>query len=224
MKIFIVEDNKTIRMELTTLLEKYGYTLLSSENYKDIVNEIVKSVPDLIILDINLPYMDGYYICRSLRERVQIPIIIVTSRNNEADELISMNLGADDFITKPYNAQILMARINAVLKRTKDNTRLNDTLVYDGVSLNLSKSIISFGSLQAELTKNELRILTVLFQNKGKIVSRNDLMDALWQSNQFIDDNTLTVNVNRLRKKLDEIGKEDFIRTKRGLGYIIWNS
>lgn len=221
MKIFIVEDNKTIRMELTTLLEKYGYTLLSSENYKDIVNEIVKSVPDLIILDINLPYMDGYYICRSLRERVQIPIIIVTSRNNEADELISMNLGADDFITKPYNAQILMARINAVLKRTKDNTRLNDTLVYDGVSLNLSKSIISFGSLQAELTKNELRILTVLFQNKGKIVSRNDLMDALWQSNQFIDDNTLTVNVNRLRKKLDEIGKEDFIRTKRGLGYII---
>lgn len=174
----------------------------------------------MILLDVNLPVFDGYYICREIRKRTDVPIIIVTSRSTDMDELMSMNLGADDFISKPYNPQILLARISAVLKRCS-NQNVMEKIDYKGITLCTAQSKISCGGKEIELTKNEMKILTVLINNAGKIVSRNDLMNELWQSDEFVDDNTLTVNVNRLRKKMDEIGAPNLISTKRGQGYLI---
>lgn len=220
MKIFIVEDDMTLRSELMILLESYGYTCETSDEYKDIISVVLNACPDLLLLDINLPYLDGYYICRELRKQTDMPIVVVTSRNNDMDELMSMNLGADDFITKPYNPQILLARIANILKRIESKPA-KDLIEYNGVILYPSKSLVKYNDKEAELTKNELRILSVLLHNKNKIVSRDELMDALWQSDEFVDDNTLTVNVNRLRKKLEEIGAVNFISTKRGQGYLV---
>ena len=220
MKIYIVEDEITIRSELAKLLESYGYTCAYSDDFPNIVEQILKEASDLILLDINLPFYDGYHVCREIRKQSNTPIIIVTSRNNDMDELMSMNLGADDFITKPYNTQILLARIAAVLKRI-DGKNTTDTITHNGITLFLNKSIVRFQDMDAELTKNEFRILAHLIQNAGKIVSREDLIEELWQSDEFIDDNTLTVNINRLRHKLEEIGAKHYINTKRGLGYMI---
>ena len=220
MKIYIVEDELTIRSELAKLLESYGYSCSYSDDFPNIVEHILKEAADLILLDINLPFYDGYHVCREIRKQSDTPIIIVTSRNNDMDELMSMNLGADDFITKPYNTQILLARIAAVLKRI-DGKNAADTVSHNGLTLFLNKSVVRFQSMDAELTKNEFRILTHLIQNAGKIVSREDLIEELWQSDEFIDDNTLTVNINRLRHKLEEIGAEQYINTKRGQGYMI---
>ncbi len=220
MKIYIVEDEITIRSELAKLLESYGYTCAYSDDFPNIVEQILKEASDLILLDINLPFYDGYHVCREIRKQSNTPIIIVTSRNNDMDELMSMNLGADDFITKPYNTQILLARIAAVLKRI-DGKNTTDTITHNGITLFLNKSIVRFQDMDAELTKNEFRILAHLIQNAGKIVSREDLIEELWQSDEFIDDNTLTVNINRLRHKLEEIGAKHYINTKRGQGYMI---
>lgn len=220
MKIFVVEDDLKLKSELIKFLIKYDYECISSENYKDMVKTITLENPDLVLLDVNLPYFDGYHICRELRNISDIPIIIVTSRDSDMDELMSMNLGADDFITKPYNSQILLARISAILKRTGRKTTDN-TLNYNGLTLYLSRGILVYKENKIELTKNELKILSVLIENAENIVSRDELMDALWQNDEFVDDNTLTVNVNRLRKKLEEIGASNFISTKRGLGYSI---
>lgn len=220
MVLFIVEDNLKLKTELITFLESCGYNCKTSDDFKNIVKVALGAEPDLILLDINLPYFDGYHVCREIRKVSDVPIMVVTSRNTDMDELMSMNLGADDFVTKPYNTQILLARINAILKRT-ENSCNNTELTYNGLTLYPAKSMVSFGKNSIELTKNELRIISVFLKNQGSIVSRNDLMDELWQSDEFVDDNTLTVNVNRLRKKLEEIGAADFIKTRRGQGYIL---
>jgi len=219
-KIFIIEDDKKIREELSIFLNKYGYSCSYSEDFANIVAEALKYDPRLILLDISLPMFDGYYICREIRKVSSVPIIVVTSRQSEMDELMSMNLGADDFITKPYNTQILLARIASVLKRTYHNND-SEILSYKGLSLNISQSSVAYKEEKVELTKNESRILNLLLKKKETIVSRNEIMDYLWQSDEFIDDNTLTVNVNRLRKKLESIGVEGLLQTKRGQGYII---
>lgn len=219
-KIMIIEDHEPIRNELSVLLEKYGYEVVSIDNFETVVEDCFKENPDLILLDINLPLYDGYYICREIRTKSEVPIIVVTSRDSEMDELMSMNLGADDFITKPYNTQILLARITAMLKRTHKET-INNSVQYQGVKLQLNNSTVIYKEQVIELSKNEMQILYVLLQNKGEIVSRNRLMETLWQSNEFIDDNTLTVNVNRVRKKLESAGLKDFIKTKRGQGYMV---
>ena len=220
MKLFIIEDDIVLRTELISLLESYNYSCETSDDFKNIISEAVDSNADLILLDINLPYYDGYHVCREIRKISDVPIMVVTSRNNDMDELMSMNLGADDFITKPYNIQILLARIAAILKRTNQKNYSSE-VEYKGLTLSMAKSTVYYESKEAELTKNELRILSVLMQNANSIISRDDLMDELWQSDEFVDDNTLTVNVNRLRKKLEEIGAADFIKTKRGQGYMI---
>ena len=220
MKLFIIEDDIVLRTELISLLESYNYSCETSDNFKNIISEAVDSNADLILLDINLPYYDGYHVCREIRKISEVPIMVVTSRNNDMDELMSMNLGADDFISKPYNIQILLARIAAILKRTNQKNYSSE-VEYKGLTLSMAKSTVYYESKEAELTKNELRILSVLMQNANSIISRDDLMDELWQSDEFVDDNTLTVNVNRLRKKLEEIGAADFIKTKRGQGYMI---
>lgn len=218
--IFIIEDDEKIRHELCTFLSKYKYNCSFSDDYENIVEVVLNSNADLILLDINLPLYDGHYICRNIRKVSNVPIIIVTSRTSEMDELMSMNLGADDFITKPYNTQILLARISAVLKRTT-TIATSHVIEHNGVILNLSKSIVEYHGNEVELSKNETKILFSLIEKKGNIVSRDDLMDALWQSNEFIDDNTLTVNINRLRRKLESIGVKSFLQTKRGQGYVV---
>ena len=218
--IFIIEDDVKIRNELTKLLEKYGYECESSDDFQNIVEIIMNDNPNLVLLDINLPVFDGYYLCREIRRKSQVPIIIVTSRDSEVDELMSMSLGADDFITKPYNTQILLARISSVLKRVY-NAQPKDTINHKNVELNISKSTVTSNGKSIELSKNEVQILHLLVQNKEHIVSRDEIMNDLWQSEEFVDDNTLTVNINRLRKKLEEIGVKNYLITKRGQGYMV---
>ncbi len=221
MKIMIVEDHPKIREELAALLQRYGYDTCAPAAFDHIVEDILQARADLILLDINLPLFDGYYICREVRKSSSVPIIMVTSRDSETDELMSMNLGADDFITKPYNTQILLAHIASVLKRAYRSPEEAAELSWNGVALSLSRSIARCGGQEAELSKNETRILHLLIRNHGAIVSRDTIMNELWQSNEFVDDNTLTVNINRLRKKLSEIGAPDYIVTKRGQGYTV---
>ena len=218
-KIIIVEDTEKIRNELKEFLSKYGYDVKVPKDFKNIINYIFEENPDLILLDINLPVFDGYYICREIRSKSDVPIIIVTSRDSEMDELMSMNLGANDFITKPYNTQILLARISSILRRV--NSSSSQLLMHNGLNLNLSSGSISYNNNISELTKNELKILNYLILNKEKIVSRDELMEYLWSSEAYVDDNTLSVNVTRLRKKLEEIGLKNVIETRRGLGYIL---
>lgn len=220
MKIIIIEDDMKIRNELSQFLNKYGYETFAPTSFENIVNDVLGANANLILLDINLPIYDGYYFCREIRKASAIPIIIVTSRDSEVDELMSMNLGADDFVTKPYNTQILLARISSVLKRVY-STEATQEITYSGLTLDISKSMVSFEDREIELTKNEVRILNLLMKNSGKIISRDDIMNALWQSNEFVDDNTLTVNINRLRKKLEDIGVNNFLKTKRGQGYLV---
>ena len=220
-KIFIIEDEEKIREELTKFLEKYGYFVESSDDFENIVDISLSCNPNMILLDINLPYYDGYYICREIRKKSQVPIIVVTSRQSEMDELMSMNLGADDFVTKPYNTQILLARIASIMRRTYSGVEGETIFNCRGLKYNMSTSEVSFKDEVEELTKNESKILNILIRNKGKIVSRDNIIKALWQSNEFIDDNTLTVNVNRLRRKIEGIGAEGYLQTKRGQGYIL---
>ncbi|WP_160686383.1 response regulator transcription factor [Clostridium sp. C2-6-12] len=220
-KIMIIEDNQNIKKELIEFLMRYGYEAYAPTDFENIVKIALRDQPDLILLDINLPYYDGYYICREIRKEKNIPIIIVTSRDSEMDEIMSMNLGADDFVTKPYNTQILLARIAAVLRRTAGNNSVFEIVEHKGLKLNITSGSINYNENKADLTKNEMKILHCLMKNKECIVSREDLMDYLWNSDLYVDDNTLSVNVTRLRKKLQEIGFKDGIETKRGLGYIL---
>ncbi|MBU3136276.1 response regulator transcription factor [Clostridium gasigenes] len=219
-KILIIEDTEKIRNELKELLIRYGYEVEAPSDLDNIVDHVNKEKPHLILLDINLPVYDGYYICREIRKTCDVPIIIVTSRDSEMDELMSMNLGADDFVTKPYNIQILLARIASIIKRTYKNN-ISDVLIYKELTLNLSRGTISVDNSEFEITKNEHKILNCLMKNKGNIVTRDELMEYLWTSELFIDDNTLTVNVNRLRKTLQNTGMKDAIETRRGIGYIM---
>lgn len=218
-KIFIIEDEEKIKAELSTFLERYGYKTKTVEDFENVVCEALDYNATLILLDINLPYYDGYYICKEIRKKSNVPIIIVTSRDSEIDELMSMNLGADDFITKPYNTQILLARITSIIRRTYSKDI--ELFEYRNLKYNLSQSEAEFNGKKIELTKNESKILYVFMKNKEKIVSRDKIMKELWQSDEFVDDNTLTVNINRLRKKLEEIGAINYLQTKRGQGYIL---
>ena len=220
-KILIVEDDQKLRNELKIYLEKNGYEALTIEKFDNSIQEILNKKADLILLDINLPYLDGEYICKEIRKTSNVPIIMVTSRDSELDELISLNNGADQYVTKPYNLQILLAKIAGLLKRT-ENTGINQNKIdCKEFILNISKSIIEKEEKQIELTKNELKILHFLVLRKAQIVSRDEIINYLWDSESFIDDNTLTVNMTRLRTKLEEIGLKDIIETKRGQGYIL---
>jgi DNA-binding response OmpR family regulator len=216
--ILIIEDDKTIRQQLKDLLEKYRYHVITTDDFNGVVSFALSKQPHLILLDLNLPFFDGYHICRELRKVSKVPIVIVTSRDSEMDELMSLNLGADYFVTKPYNTQILVAKIETLLKRTYD-TASSSIIRFNDLSLDFAKGQAIYGERQVELTKNEARVLQLLINNEGRIVSRDDIMDALWQEDTFVDDNTLTVNVNRLRKKLEKIGADKLLRTRRGQGY-----
>ena len=221
MHIFVAEDEKTIRRELTILLENAMYQVTAPENFENIPDQITEASPDLILLDVNLPGMSGFDICSMLRQRENsCPVIFLTSRTDSMDELTGMLRGGDDYITKPYQAPILLARIAAVLKRTHRNTE-KISFIYKDVQLDISKCSISCGGREMELTKNEMKILHLLFMHAGNYVARQDLIAYLWENQIFIDDNTLSVHVTRIREKLRELDRDNFIQTKRGMGYRI---
>lgn len=219
-KILIVEDDKKLRHELEIFLNRNGYEVIGLERYDNTLQDIMDINADLILLDINLPNMDGEYLLKEFRKVSDIPVIMITSRNNEMDELLSMHYGADHYVTKPFHTQILLAKIIAILKRTNGAVS-QEKINCGGFILDLSKSRIEKEGKSVELTGNELKIIKFLVKNKGIIVSREDIMNDLWDSETFIDDNTLTVNIARVRKKSDEIGLQDIIETRRGQGYIL---
>ncbi len=215
--IAVIEDSETIRDELIVFLQNNGFSAYALTDFKEAAQTVLRLQPDCVLLDLNLPGIDGNMICRDIKKQSEIAVIVVTSRSNDVDELIALNLGADDFIEKPYNLQILLAR----MRRLLDTENQQLTYNYRSVHFDLGKGTISRDEVQEELTKNEMRILLCLFQNKGQIVTREQLMNYLWNESVYIDDNTLTVNINRLRKKLMGFGCEELIETKRGMGYLL---
>lgn len=219
--IMIIDDNEQLQNEIGNLLTINGYSVLKPKAFDKIPQIVKENSPELILLDINLPSDDGFKICTEIRSFSKVPIIFITSRNTNIDELMAITLGGDDFITKPYNTQILLARINALIKRAYPNESNLDIIEHNGLKLNILTSTIEHNGNSKELTKNELKILYYLLINKEKIVSRAEIMEYLWDSSMFVNDNTLTVNITRIRNKIEEIGLEDFIKTKRGQGYII---
>lgn len=217
-KIMIVEDEIKLREELKLFLENNGYEVILLKEFNDSISFINKNKVDLILMDINLPNVNGQYLCKEIRKNSDIPIIMVTSRNTDIDEIISINYGADDFITKPYNIQVLLARIERLLKRNNESKSI---ISYNGLNLDISKSIIYSESDKVDLSRNELKVMYYLLKNKGSIVSRDEIINYLWDDGEYIDDNTLTVNINRLRSKLSKLLDKEIIETRRGQGYII---
>ncbi len=215
-KILIVEDEKIIRNELKTLLENSGYEVSAIENFNNTKEDIIKSKVDLVLLDINLPNVNGEILLKEIRKETNIPVIMVTSRVGEVDEVLSISYGADDYITKPYNPTILLLRIQNIFKRMELS---KDDMNYDGIMVNPQKGILEQDGKILELSKNEMIIFTYLLCNRGKIVTRDDLMTDLWNNNEFINDNALTVNISRLRSKLQDFGLKNKIETRKGQGY-----
>ena len=218
-KILIIEDDESIRKELEELLSNAGYVALTLEGITNMLDDILSIHPDLILLDINIPYMNGEVLLKNLRKVSNIPVIMVTSKNTEINEVLSMSYGADDYITKPYNPTILLLRIGAVLKRLENN--ITDIIEYHGLSIEIKKGIVKKGKEEIILTKNEMIIFLYLYEAKGNIVTRDELMTELWNNDEYINDNALTVNISRLRSKLRELGVEDAIETRKGQGYIL---
>lgn len=221
-KLLIVEDEENIRRELECYLSAFGYIVVAVQDFSNVLEVILSENPDLVLLDVNLPGVSGLEICEQIRKTSQMPIIFVTGNNTSMDELNCILRGGDDYVSKPYQLPVLMARIAAVLRRTLGNLDTDSMkLEYKGVLLDIASAQISKGIHKRELTKNELKILHCLYLHSGEIVSRMDMIDFLWDNEVFIDDNTLSVNITRIRKKLNEIGVPEFIETKRGLGYRI---
>lgn len=219
-QIMIIEDDPVIREELSTVLQGQGYLIQCSTDFSNIINEVKACNPHLILMDINLPVETGFKICSKIRTFSNVPIIFVTSRNTDMDELNSIMLGGDDFITKPYNISILLARIASLLKRAY-STDVTESITYQGIILHLENGKIEYENKAEELTKNELKIMAFLLKNAGKIVPRADLVEYLWDNQLYVDDNALSVNITRLRDKLKQIGVTDFIQTKHRQGYMV---
>ncbi len=221
-KIMIIEDDESISNELKELLQNSGYEAIILQDFNNSLNEILTVAPDLLLLDINIPYMNGELLLQSLRKTSNIPVIMVTSKNSETDEALSISYGADDYITKPYNPNILLLRIGAVLKRISTNYSVSlNELSYRDLIFDLQKGIIKKDNIEIVLTKNEMIIFSYLLSHQNKIVTRDELMTTLWDNTEFVNDNALTVNISRLRNKLKSIGYEDAIDTRKGQGYIL---
>lgn len=221
--IFIVEDDKALSREIKGELNRWGYSVHEVNNLENITNEVIDINPKLILMDVNLPCYDGFYWCTQIRNFLKVPIVFISSRDSDMDIVMSINLGADDYITKPFSPQVLVAKVQAVLRRTYSyNNSLNsDIIKYKDVTLNILENKVYFKEKNIELSKNEFKILHILIKKQGSIVSRDEIIEELWDSEEFISENTLTVNINRLRKKLETIDLENFIITKKGQGYVI---
>ena len=220
-RILIVEDDEIIARSLKKHLESWDYDVVCVEDFSDIMKEFAGAAPQLVLMDIKLPFYNGYHWCSRIREMSKVPVSFVSSASDNMNIVMAMNLGADDFISKPFDGSVLMAKIQALLRRTYDFGASVPVLEHRGALLDTGENSLVFGGEKITLTKNEYRILLCLMENKGKVVSREKLMERLWETDAFVDENTLTVNVNRLRKKLDAAGLKEFIATKFGVGYII---
>lgn len=220
-KILIVEDDKTISRLLKSHLEKWGYNIVIINNFEKVDKEIIDFEPHLVLLDIMLPYYNGFHWCNEIRKFSKVPVIFLSSASDNMNIVMAMNMGGDDFISKPFDINVLTAKIQALLRRTYSFKGQSNTIEYKGVILNLNDTSIIYNNNKYDLTKNEFKILQILMENHEKVMSRDKIIEYLWQTESFIDDNTLTVNVTRLRKKLEDIGIVNFIKTKKGLGYIV---
>ncbi|SFJ12580.1 DNA-binding response regulator, OmpR family, contains REC and winged-helix (wHTH) domain [Paenibacillus sp. UNC496MF] len=219
-QIMLVEDDADIRAIVAGTLRKWQYDVFELTAFEDVKREFEARRPHLILLDINLPVYDGFYWCRQIRGVSNVPIIFLSSRGGNMDIVMAIHMGGDDFVQKPFDLEILVAKVNALLRRNYTYQEESLQLVHRGLRLNLSNSSVDYEGRTAELSRNEFIVLGVLMRKAGTIVSRDDLMQALWRDDQFIDDNTLTVNVNRLRRKTAELGLDGFIATRKGMGYI----
>ena len=220
-KILIIEDDMTIAKTIAAHLKTWQYDTKVVSDFKAVVEEVVQYGPDLILLDVMLPYYNGFYWCQEIRKISQVPVVFVSSASDNMNIVMAMNMGGDDFIAKPFDLNVLTAKVQAVLRRSYSIKAAVNALEIKSVILNLNDTSLTFHGERLELTKNEYKILQILMEHGGKVVSRDDIMERLWESDSFIDDNTLTVNVTRLRKKLEDFGVIDYIKTKKGLGYMI---
>ena len=218
-KILLVEDDEVIRQQVKKMLEQWGYEVVLVEDFMEVLSIFVKVEPHLVLMDIGLPLFNGYHWCQEIRKVSKVPIMFLSSRDQAMDIIMAINMGGDDFVTKPFDQNVLLAKIQGLLRRSYEFGKDQSLLEYMGVILNLKAMDLVYQGEVVSLTKNEFQILQVLFERSGNIVSREDLMKELWNSDFFIDDNTLSVNVARLRKKLEAVGLKDFIETKKGVGY-----
>lgn len=220
-RLFIIEDDSGIAEAVAEQAEMWGLEVRKAENFRNIMAEFAGFNPHIVLIDIGLPFFDGYHWCSEIRKVSKVPVIFISSASDNMNIVMAMNMGGDDFIAKPFDGSVLMAKIQAMLRRTYDFGTQIPVLEHKGALLNTGSNVLVYGGKEIELTKNEYRILLTLMENKGKVVSREKLMESLWKTDSFIDENTLNVNVGRLRKKLEASGLENFISTRFGIGYIV---
>lgn len=220
-RILIAEDDSVIASSVSRHLLSWGYETKCTEDFKAVLTDFAAFNPHMVLLDISLPFFNGYYWCSEIRKISKVPVIFISSASENINIITAVNMGGDDFISKPFNLDVLTAKVNAMIRRTYDFTGQTGIIEANGAILNTNDTTLMYNGKKIELTKNEYRITQVLMENKGKSISRDALMEKLWETDSFIDDNTLTVNVTRLRKKLDEAGLNNFIRTKKGIGYMV---
>ncbi len=220
-KILIIEDDLNVARELSISLIKWSFEVDIIKNFDNILKEVIYNKPSLILMDVNLPYYDGFYWCEKIREVSKVPIIFLSSRDSNMDIIMGINNGGDDYITKPFSTEVLISKINALLRRSYDYNNSDTLIYYNDAVLDIEKCIFRYDDKEIELTKNEIKILSLLIKNKEKVVSREKIMMSLWNDDEFVNDNTLTVNITRLRGKINELGLKDIIKTKKGIGYLI---
>ena len=220
-KILIVEDDMTIAKTLANHLEKWSYTVQYVTDFEDVMKAFTTFDPQLVLMDIMLPFYNGYHWCTEIRKISKVPVIFLSSMSDNMNIVMAINMGGDEFIEKPFDLNVVTAKIQALLRRTYAFQGAVNVIEHQGVMLNISDATVTYQEKKLALTKNDYKILQILLENAGRIVAREEIMTRLWESDEFIDDNTLTVNVTRLRKKLEELGLKDFIVTKKGIGYII---
>lgn len=220
-RILIIEDDLMIAKMLATHLEKWDYKVALAEDFKNVMETFAREEPQLVLLDIGLPFFNGFHWCQQIRQISQVPIIFLSSLDDNMNIVMAMTMGGDEFIEKPFDLNVVTAKVQAILRRTYSFGTASNVMEYHGAVLNLNDATLTYQDQRAELTKNEFKILQILLEHVGKIVSRDEIIERLWESDEYIDDNTLTVNVARLRKKLQELGMEQAVRTKKGIGYMV---
>lgn len=220
-KIFLVEDDKTIAEAIARHLSKWGYETKIAGDFQRVMEDFLAFDPHIVLLDIGLPYFNGYHWCNEIRAKSKVPIVFLSSADDNMNIVMALNMGGDDFISKPFDLNVLTAKVQALLRRNYSFKEQGRLLEHEGAVLNLNDATLTYQEERIELTKNEYRILQCLMSRAGEIVSRDEIIRALWEDDSFVDDNTLTVNVTRLRKKLEEAGLRDYIRTKKGIGYMV---
>ncbi len=220
-RILIIEDDQTIAKALCSHLQKWNYDAQYVTDFKNVMEHVIKFSPELVILDIMLPFYNGFHWCQEIRKISNVPVLFLSSASDNMNIVMAMNMGGDDFIEKPFDLNVITAKVQAMFRRAYAYQGTMNAMEHNGVILNLLDATITFGEERLELTKNEFKILEILLEHSGKIVAREDIMKRLWETDSYVDDNTLTVNVTRLRKKLEQVGLKDYIRTKKGVGYMV---